>query len=51
MKDYLVVLLILYNLYITYVFYVVRREIIRLLRNRKDDRAFASKLREIITPW
>ena len=52
MKDILIVFLIVYNLYITYISYVVRQEITRLLRAEKSGaRVSLAKLKEAVTPW
>ena len=52
MKDYVIVFLIVYNLYITYISYVVRQEITRLLRAEKNGaRLSLARLREAVTPW
>tara|TARA_B100000035_G_scaffold262904_1_gene234455 strand:- start:1117 stop:1275 length:159 start_codon:yes stop_codon:yes gene_type:complete len=52
MKDVLIVFLIVYNLYITYISYVVRQEITRLLRAEKSGaRVSLAKLKEAVTPW
>lgn len=52
MKNLFIFFLLVYNLYITYVVYVVRQKIARLLDAESKGRQVSfAQLREMITPW
>ena len=52
MKSIIIVFLIVYNLYITYICYVVRKEILRLIQeDQRGRRVSLLHLRRIVTPW
>ncbi len=53
MKNVVIIFLLVYNLYITYVVYAVRRKIARLLDEAESRHRQVSlaQLREMITPW